>query len=117
MKQAAAEYGSAVIAAYHNIADTLHASIADAETLAAAVETENAAKVAYDLAHRQMEPGYVGYLALLSAETATTKRFYARPGPGDSLRRHHCIVPGRGGRLVEPQRSRGPMNRMVLRSC
>jgi NodT family efflux transporter outer membrane factor (OMF) lipoprotein len=70
LKQAAAQYQSAVITAYQNVADTLHASLSDADTLGAQVDAENAAKVAYDLTRRQMETGYVNYLILLSAETA-----------------------------------------------
>jgi NodT family efflux transporter outer membrane factor (OMF) lipoprotein len=70
LQQAAAQYQSAVIAAYQNVADTLHVSLSDADTLAADVEAENSAKVTYDLTLRQMQAGYVTYLALLSAETA-----------------------------------------------
>ncbi len=70
LRQAAAQYQSTVIAAYQNVADTLHASLLDADSLAANVDAENAAKVTLDLTQRQMEIGYVNYLALLSAETA-----------------------------------------------
>jgi NodT family efflux transporter outer membrane factor (OMF) lipoprotein len=70
LKQAAAQYQSTVIAAYQNIADTLHATISDADALAADVDAENAAKVSYDLTRRQMEVGYVNYLTLLNAQTA-----------------------------------------------
>src|SRR5580700_1720382 len=70
LKQAAAQYQSSVITAYQNVADTLHASLSDADALAANVRAENAAKVTYDLTRRQMETGYVNYLTLLSAETA-----------------------------------------------
>jgi NodT family efflux transporter outer membrane factor (OMF) lipoprotein len=70
LKQAAAQYQSTVITAYQNVADTLHASLSDADALAADVEAQNAAKVTYDLTRRQMEFGYVNYLALLSAESA-----------------------------------------------
>src|ERR1700689_3379078 len=70
LKQAAAQYQNAVITAYLNVADSLHASLSDADTLAADVQAENSAKVTYDLTRRQMEVGYVNYLALLSAETA-----------------------------------------------
>jgi NodT family efflux transporter outer membrane factor (OMF) lipoprotein len=70
LKQAAAQYQSAVIAAYQNIADTLHATLADADALASNVDAENAAKVTYELTRRQMQVGYVNYLALLSAQTA-----------------------------------------------
>jgi NodT family efflux transporter outer membrane factor (OMF) lipoprotein len=69
LKQAAAQYQSTVITAYQNVADTLHASLSDAETLEGALETESAAKVTYDLTRRQLELGYVNYLTLLNAET------------------------------------------------
>jgi NodT family efflux transporter outer membrane factor (OMF) lipoprotein len=78
LKQAATQYQSTVIAAYQNVADTLHASLSDAETLAGAVEAENASKAAYDLTRRQMEVGYVNYLALLSAETAYQQALLTR---------------------------------------
>jgi NodT family efflux transporter outer membrane factor (OMF) lipoprotein len=69
LKQAAAQYQSTVIMAYQNVADTLHASLSDADALAADVDAENSAKVTYDLTLRQMEVGYVNYLVLLNAET------------------------------------------------
>jgi NodT family efflux transporter outer membrane factor (OMF) lipoprotein len=78
LKQAAAQYQSTVITAYQNVADTLHASLSDADTLAGAVESEHAAKVTYDLTRRQMEVGYVNYLALLSAETAYQQALLTR---------------------------------------
>jgi NodT family efflux transporter outer membrane factor (OMF) lipoprotein len=78
LKQAAAQYQSTVIAAYQNVADTLHASLSDAEALAGAVLAENASKVAYDLTRRQLELGYVNTLALLSAETAYSQALLAR---------------------------------------
>jgi NodT family efflux transporter outer membrane factor (OMF) lipoprotein len=78
LKQAAAQYQSTVITAYQNVADTLHASLSDADELAGAVGTENAAKVTYDLARRQMEVGYVNYLSLLSAENAYSQALLTR---------------------------------------
>jgi NodT family efflux transporter outer membrane factor (OMF) lipoprotein len=68
LKQAAAQYQSAVLTAYQNVADSLHASLSDADALAANVRAENAAKVTYDLTQRQMDVGYVNYLILLNAE-------------------------------------------------
>ena len=70
LKQAAAQYQSSVLTAYQNVADTLHASLSDADTLAANVRAEEAARVTFDLTRRQMEVGYVNYLTLLNAETA-----------------------------------------------
>jgi NodT family efflux transporter outer membrane factor (OMF) lipoprotein len=78
LKQAAAQYQSAVLAAYQNVADTLHASLSDADLLGGAVEAENAAKVTYELTRRQMEVGYVNYLALLSAQTTYNQAVLAR---------------------------------------
>jgi len=68
LKQAAAQYQSSVLTAYQNVADTLHASLSDADALAADVRSENAAKVTYDLTRRQMELGSVNILILLNAE-------------------------------------------------
>jgi NodT family efflux transporter outer membrane factor (OMF) lipoprotein len=66
--QAQAQYRSTVISAFQNVADTLHALVADAYALAAAVEAEQAAKVTLDLTLRQSQVGYVNYLTLLSAQ-------------------------------------------------
>jgi outer membrane protein TolC len=78
LKQAAAQYQGTVITAYQNVADTLHASLSDADALAAQVEAENAAKVTYELTRRQMETGYVNYLILLGAETAYQQALLSR---------------------------------------
>jgi NodT family efflux transporter outer membrane factor (OMF) lipoprotein len=78
LRQAAAQYQSSVITAYQNVADTLHASLSDADALAANVRAESAARVTYDLTRRQMETGYVSYLTLLSAETAYQLALLAR---------------------------------------
>jgi NodT family efflux transporter outer membrane factor (OMF) lipoprotein len=68
LKQAAAQYQTTVLTAYQNVADALHASMSDGDSFAAAVETESAAKVTYDLTRRQMQAGYVSYLELLNAQ-------------------------------------------------
>jgi NodT family efflux transporter outer membrane factor (OMF) lipoprotein len=78
LQQAAAQYRNTVITAYQNVADTLHASLSDADALAADVDAENSSKVTYDLTRRQMESGYVTYLALLSAETAYDQALLTR---------------------------------------
>jgi NodT family efflux transporter outer membrane factor (OMF) lipoprotein len=78
LQQAAAQYQSTVIAAYQNVADTLHASLSDADALAADVDAENSSKVTYDLTRRQLELGYVNYLALLSAETTYNQALLTR---------------------------------------
>src|SRR3984885_10168075 len=78
LSEAAAQYQSAVLTAYQNVADTLHGSLSDADALAADVDAENSAKVTYDLTRRQMELGYVNYLALLSAQSAYNQALLVR---------------------------------------
>jgi NodT family efflux transporter outer membrane factor (OMF) lipoprotein len=68
--QAAAQYRSAVLTAFQNVADTLHALHADANTMRAAAAAERAAKKTLDLTLKQSQVGYVNYLTLLSAEQA-----------------------------------------------
>lgn len=67
LKQAAAQYQSTVLQAYQNVADTLHAIVADADALTAAFEAERAAKTAMDLAQKRLDNGYGDYLAELAA--------------------------------------------------
>jgi len=78
LKQAAAQYQSTVIAAYQNVADTLHLSLSDSDALTADVEAEKSAKVTYDLTRRQADSGYVDTLTLLSAETAYQQTLLTR---------------------------------------
>jgi NodT family efflux transporter outer membrane factor (OMF) lipoprotein len=78
LKQAAAQYQTTVITAYQNVADALHASLSDADELVGAVQTENAAKLAYDLTRQQMQLGYVNELLLLNAETTYQQALIAR---------------------------------------
>jgi NodT family efflux transporter outer membrane factor (OMF) lipoprotein len=66
--QAAEQYRSTVLTALQNVADTLTALEQDAAGLKASSEAADAAKATLDLAQRQWQDGYAGYLALLSAE-------------------------------------------------
>ncbi len=66
--QAAAQYCSAVLTAFQNVADTLTAIQSDAEALKAAVAAEQAAAESLAIARRQLELGDISYLALLNAE-------------------------------------------------
>lgn len=68
--QAAAQYRATVLAAFQNVADTLHALQADAEGLRTARVSEAAAGKSLEIARRQMALGDISYLALLSAEQA-----------------------------------------------
>jgi len=66
--QAAAQYRGAVLTAFQNVADTLHAIKSDAEALKAADAAERAAARNLDIARAQLGLGDVSYLALLGAE-------------------------------------------------
>jgi NodT family efflux transporter outer membrane factor (OMF) lipoprotein len=68
--QAAQQYRSTVLTAFENVADTLHAIDADAQSLAAAVQSEEAARRTLDITHRQAQSGYVDDLTLLLADEA-----------------------------------------------
>jgi NodT family efflux transporter outer membrane factor (OMF) lipoprotein len=66
--QAAEQYRGTVLTAFQNVADSLNALQQDADALKAAAAAKDAASVTLDLAKKQYQAGYVGYLALLSAE-------------------------------------------------
>jgi outer membrane protein TolC len=68
--QAAAQYRGAVLAAFQNVADTLHAIENDGEALALAQRAENAAARSLSLTRAQLAAGQVSRLALLNAEVA-----------------------------------------------
>jgi len=77
MIQSAAQYRSTVLGAFQNVADTLHALVADADALKAASATEQAAKTSFDITTRQYQVGYANYLALLISEQAYTQAVIA----------------------------------------
>ncbi len=70
LDQAGALYRSAVLTAFQNVADALHALATDADALAAASRAEEAAQKSLDVVRHQLELGSVSYLALVNAEQA-----------------------------------------------
>jgi NodT family efflux transporter outer membrane factor (OMF) lipoprotein len=68
--QAYEQYKSAVLTAFQNVADTLHAIRQDADGLKAASDAKAAAAVTLNITQKQLDSGYTNYLALLSAEQA-----------------------------------------------
>jgi NodT family efflux transporter outer membrane factor (OMF) lipoprotein len=69
-EQAAEQYRSTVLTAFQNVADTLTALEQDADAVKAAANAADSTKVTLDLTQRQLQKGYAGYLALLSAQQA-----------------------------------------------
>ncbi len=68
LDQAEALYRSAVLTAFQNVADALHALDTDADALSAAARAESAAQKSLDVVRHQLELGSVSYLALVNAE-------------------------------------------------
>jgi NodT family efflux transporter outer membrane factor (OMF) lipoprotein len=68
LDQAAAMYRLAVLTAFQNVADALHALDTDADALNAASRAAEAAQKSLDVVHHQLELGSVNYLALVGAE-------------------------------------------------
>lgn len=68
--QTAEQYRSTVLTAFQNVADTLVALEQDADGLKASAAAADAARTSLDLAQLQYRNGYVGYLAVLTAEQA-----------------------------------------------
>jgi NodT family efflux transporter outer membrane factor (OMF) lipoprotein len=66
--EAAEMYRSTVIAAFQNVADSLHAVLSDADTLKATYAAERAAFKSLEIVRRQLQLGAIGYLGLLTAE-------------------------------------------------
>ena len=70
LDQAGAAYKSAVLTAFQNVADALHALATDAEALEAAGRAMSAAEKSLGVAREQLKIGAVSYLAQLYAEQA-----------------------------------------------
>jgi NodT family efflux transporter outer membrane factor (OMF) lipoprotein len=70
MDEAAAQYRLAVLTAFQNVADALHALATDADALQAASRAASASEMSLDVVRRQLELGSVSYLALVNAEQA-----------------------------------------------
>lgn len=68
LEQAALQYRGTVIAAYQNVADSLHATVNDAKALTATYAAERAARVVADVTHEQMKDGFTDLLTDLAAE-------------------------------------------------
>jgi NodT family efflux transporter outer membrane factor (OMF) lipoprotein len=76
--QARSQYKQAVVTAFQNVADTLHAIQSDADALEAIVDAEKAAKTTLDVTRDQYQAGYVNYLTYLAAEGAYQQAVIAR---------------------------------------
>lgn len=67
-KQAAAQYRSAVVTAFQNVADSLRGIQSDAVALRKAVASERATFKSLDITRKRLQLGDINYLALLNAQ-------------------------------------------------
>ena len=94
LDQAGANYRSAVLTAFQNVADALHALDTDADALNAASRAMSASQKSLDVVRHQLELGSVSYLALAQCRAdLSAGRDFARAGARQSLRRHGGLVP------------------------
>lgn len=70
LQQSAAQYRGAVLGAFQNVADVLHAIDADARAYVAADDAERVAARSLELTQKQQQMGYVGALGLINAQQA-----------------------------------------------
>jgi NodT family efflux transporter outer membrane factor (OMF) lipoprotein len=68
LDQAAAQYRSTVLAAFQNVADTLHALQNDSDAVAANLKAERAAAQSLTIATKLQQLGEISYLNLLTAQ-------------------------------------------------
>ncbi len=78
LDQAGAQYRATVIAAFQNVADTLHALVYDAQALQATADAQQAAERSLGYARTAQGLGAVSDLALLNAEQAYQQAVLAR---------------------------------------
>ena len=68
LDQAGAQYKSAVLTAFRNVADALHALQSDADSLSAATHSMETSRKSLDVVRQQLQIGSVSTLALITAE-------------------------------------------------
>lgn len=122
LAQAAAEYRKVVIAAFQNVADTLHAINYDAEFLKAALRSELALKDTAELTRKQYALGYASYQMVLLAEQnfrqAEVNLIQAQATRlGDTAALYQALGGGWWNRQDNPPEHRQPRQQQPLQIC
>ena len=78
LEQAQAQYQSAVLTAFRNVADTLRALEHDAQALKATVAAEQAAATSLTIARRRLDVGDTTYVIVLIAELTYQQALLSR---------------------------------------
>ena len=104
LDQAGADYKSAVLTAFQNVADALHALDTDAQALEAASRAENAAQKSLGVTRRQLELGSVSYVSLLLGQQAYEQALIARiQARANRLQDTAALFQALGGSIVPPR--------------
>ena len=102
--QAAAQYQGAVVGAFQNTADVLHALRTDAEALHAMATSEAAARRSLIIARRQLDLGDMSRLTVLVAEqTESQARLVLLQARANRYSDVVALIPGSRWRVVEPR--------------
>lgn len=103
LDQAGADYKSAVLTAFQNVADALQALDTDAQSLEATSRAESAAQKSLGVARRQLELGSVGYVSLLLGEQAYEQAVIAKiQARANRLEDTAALFQALGGSIAPP---------------
>jgi NodT family efflux transporter outer membrane factor (OMF) lipoprotein len=104
LDQAGADYRTAVLTAFQNVADALHALDSDAQALEAASRAENAAQKSLEVTRRQLELGSVSYVALLLGQQAYEQTLISRiQARANRLQDTAALFQALGGSIAPPR--------------
>ncbi len=103
LDQAGADYKTAVLTAFQNVADALHALDTDAQSLEATSRAESAAQKSLGVARRQLELGSVSYVSLLLGEQAYQQAVIAKiQARANRLEDTAALFQALGGSIAPP---------------
>jgi NodT family efflux transporter outer membrane factor (OMF) lipoprotein len=116
LEQAEAQYESAVLAAFRNVADTLRALEHDAQALKATVTAEQAAATSLSIARRRLDVGDTTYVVVLIAELTYQQALLARiQAQANRLMDAAALFQALGGGWWNRDEPTNPAQRMVCR--
>jgi NodT family efflux transporter outer membrane factor (OMF) lipoprotein len=104
LDQAGADYRTAVLTAFQNVADALHALDTDAQALEAASRAESAAQRSLGVTRRQLELGSVSYVSLLLGQQAYEQALISRiQARANRLQDTAALFQALGGSIEPPR--------------
>jgi NodT family efflux transporter outer membrane factor (OMF) lipoprotein len=109
LDQAGADYKTAVLTAFQNVADALHALDTDAEALEAASRAASAAEKSLAVTRRQLELGSVSYVSLLLGQQAYEQALISQiQARANRLEDTAALFQALGGSIAPPASGNSP---------